>query len=130
MKAAQSSSLDGMDDRHMCSNATLLMNLRHIVKNSVDSFCMLLEMYSSPSLVTFIDLWLHYTLNKLDTLSNRIYVVRNPRAGYVTTSLCSVVRTTTLGFLNRVDFLDSVSNYIARRDLNLFCDEFMQNMCI
>ena len=61
--------------------------------------------YSSLSVV----LWLRYTLNKLDTSSNGIYTVRNPRAGYVTTSLRSVVTTTVLGFLNRVDPLDSVS---------------------
>ena len=53
----------------------------------------------------------HYTLNKLDTAYNGIYVVRNPRAGYVTTLLCSVVITTTLRFLNHVGHLDSVSNY-------------------
>ena len=36
---------------------------------------------------------------------------RNPQAGYVTTSLCSVVTTTALGFLNCVDPLDLVSSY-------------------
>ena len=34
LEAAQGSSLHGMDDRHTRSNATLLMNLRHIVENS------------------------------------------------------------------------------------------------
>ena len=34
VEAAQGSSLHGMDDHRMRSNATLLMNLRHIVKNS------------------------------------------------------------------------------------------------
>ena len=72
---------------------------------------MLLEVYYSSLLATFVDSWLCYTLNKLDTSSNEIYVVRNPRVGYVTTSLRSVVTTTAFGFLNRIDPLDSVSNY-------------------
>ena len=72
---------------------------------------MLLGVYYSSLPETSVVLWLRYTLNKLDTSSNGIYVVRNPRAGYATTSLRSVVTTTTLGFLNRVDPLDSVSNY-------------------
>ena len=72
---------------------------------------MLLGVYLSSSLATSMDSWLRYTLNKLDTSSNGIYAVRNPRAGYVTTSLRSVVTTTALRFLNRVDPLDSLSNY-------------------
>ena len=34
VEAAQGSSLHRMDDRRTRSNATLLMNLRHIVENS------------------------------------------------------------------------------------------------
>ena len=91
VEAAQGSSLHGMDDRCMCSNATLLMSLRHIVENSVDSFYMLLGVYYSLLPATSVVLWLCYTLNtcKLDTASNGIYVVRNPRTGYITTTLHS-----------------------------------------
>ena len=86
---------------------------------------MLLGVYSSSLLATFMDLWLRYTLNKLDTLSNEIYAVRNPLAGYVTTLPCSVVTTTTLGFLNHVhvDPLDSVSNYYV------FCHTVDEQCC-
>ena len=97
-----SSSLHRMDDRRTSSNATLLMNLCHIGKLTVDSFYMLLGVYYSSLPATSVVSWLCYTLNKLDTSSNGIYTVRNPRAGYVTT---------VLGFLNWVDPLDLVSNY-------------------
>ena len=72
---------------------------------------MLLGVYYSSLPATSVVLCLHYTLNKLDTSSNGIYMVRNPWAGYITTSLRSFVTTTALGFLNRVDPLDSESNY-------------------
>ena len=74
---------------------------------------MLLGVYYSLSQATSMVLWPSYTLNRFDTLSNRIYTVRNPLAGYVTTPLHSVVvkMTTTLEFLNHLDLLDSVSNY-------------------
>ena len=74
---------------------------------------MLLGVYYSSFPATSVVSWLRYTLNKLDTSSNGIYAVRNPWAGYVTTSLRSVVTTTTLGFLNRIDPLDSVYNYYS-----------------
>ena len=72
---------------------------------------MLLGVYYSSSLATSVVLWPHYTLNKLDTLSNVIYVVRNCRAGYETTSLHLVVTTTALKSLNNIDPLDLVSIY-------------------
>ena len=66
---------------------------------------MLLGVYYSSLPATSVVLWLRYTLNKLDTSSNGIYAVRNPRVGYVTTAL---------GFVNRVDPLNSVSNYYVK----------------
>ena len=48
----------------------------------MNSFCMLLGVYLSSSLATFVDSSFRYTLNKLDTESNGIYVVRNTQAGY------------------------------------------------
>ena len=83
----------------------------HCGKLTVDSFYILLGVYYSSQPVTSVVSWLRYPLNKIDTSSNGIYVVRNPRAGYVTTLLRSVVTTTALRFLSRVDPLDSVSNY-------------------
>lgn len=56
-----------------------------------------------------------YILNKLDTLSNRIYAVKNPQAARLPT--CNNLATTwlsqltTLWFLNFIDHLDLVSNY-------------------
>ena len=77
----------------------------HCRKLTVDSFYMLLGVYYSSLPATSVVLWLRYTLNKLDTSSNGIYAVRNPRVGYVTTAL---------RFLNHVDPLNSVSNYYVK----------------
>ena len=113
VEAAQGSSLHGMLDRRTCSNATLLMNLRHIVEKSqwTASTCFWECITRRSQQLPWFCAWLRYTLNELDTSSNGIYTVRNPRADYISTSLRSVVTTTALGFLNRVDPLDSVSNY-------------------
>ena len=117
MEAAQGSYLHGMNDRCMHSNATLLTSLCHIVENSqwAASGSVLLIIASN-----FHGLVAHYTLNKLDTLSNEIYAVRNPRAGYTTTAL---------RFLNRVDPLDSVSNYYINTAGVLLSVYFRCNLC-
>ena len=64
MEAAQGSSLHGMNDRCMHSNATLLTSLCHIVENSQwaasGSVHVLLVITSN-----FHGLVAHYTLNKL-----------------------------------------------------------------
>ena len=95
----------------------LLTSLCHIVENSqwTASGSVLLVIASN-----FNGLVAHYTLNKLDTLSNEIYAVRNPRAGYITT---------TLKFLNHVDPLDSVSNYYINTAGVLLSVYFRCNLC-
>ena len=49
MKAAQGSSLHGMDERHKCSNATLLMNLRQLWKTHREQL-----LYASGSVLVII----------------------------------------------------------------------------
>ena len=116
MEAAQGSSLHGMNDRCMHSNATLLTSLCHIVENSqwAASGSVLLVIASN-----FHGLVTHYTLDTC-TLSNKIYAVRNIRAGYITTAL---------RFLNRVDPLDSVSNYYINTAGVLLSVYFRCNLC-
>ena len=103
VEAAQGSSLHGMDDpaSYAFKCHAVDESSPHCGKLTVESFYMLLGVYLYSLLpATSVDSWLHYTLSKLDTSSNRIYTVKNPQVGYVTTSLCSVVTTTALGFLN------------------------------
>ena len=117
MEAAQGSSLHGMNDRCTHSNTMLLTSLCHIVENSqwaASGSVLLVITSNSHGLVA------HYTLNKLDTLSNEIYAVRNPRAVYITTAL---------RFLNHVDPLDSVSNYYINTAGVLLSVYFRCNLC-
>ena len=104
MEAAQGCSLlrDGWS-LYMVKCHAVNESLPHCGKLTAASFCMLLGVYYSSSLATSVVLWPHYTLNKLDTLSNVIYVVRNCQAGYETTSLLLVVTTTALESLNNID---------------------------
>ena len=87
-KQLKALSWHGMEDYYMRSNATLLMCLSHIVQSHNGQ---LLGVYHWLSLATSIVSWPQYTLNKLDTLSNGTYMVRNPLA-------CDL--NTTLWFLN------------------------------
>ena len=49
MEAAQGSSLHGMDNHHTHSNATLLMDLHHIVENSLSRYTQLSQQPPSGS---------------------------------------------------------------------------------
>ena len=72
--------LHGMDNCCLCSNATLLMNLRHIV-----------EIHSGEL---------------LHASGSVLLIVASNFRGFV-----ALLTTTALGFLYRVDPLESVSNY-------------------
>ena len=60
----------------------------------------------------FVILLYCFSLNKLDTLSNEIDAVTNPRVGYVTTNLW---------FLHCVDPSDSISNYYVQYRKRVVC---------